>query len=129
MKVVDTTVLVDHARADQAVAAFLADHADETLVVSTLSFQEIAVGEVLTRNESLTAILDHLGTFDIQDHTAANAYHAAVIEATLRKDGMYDPVLARDLLNGGVARSLSVPIVTRNADHFSRFGGVSVETY
>lgn len=129
MKVADTTVLVDHARGTAAVARLLADHAEETLVVSTISFQELAVGEVAARNESLAGILVHLGAFNVRAYTAEHAYHAAVIEAQLRASGDYEPVLARDVLIGGVARSLSVPVVTRNADHFSRFDGVDVEPY
>lgn len=129
MKVADTTVLVDHARGTAAVARLLADHAEETLVVSTISFQELAVGEVAARNESLAGVLVHLGAFNVRAYTAEHAYHAAVIEAQLRASGDYEPVLARDVLIGGVARSLSVPVVTRNADHFSRFDGVDVEPY
>lgn len=129
MKVADTTVLVDHARGTEAVARYLDDHADETLVVSTISFQELAVGEVAVRDESLAAVLDSLGGFDVRSFTPGHAYHAAVIEAELRETGQYESALARDLLIGGVARSLSVPVVTRNEAHFSRFSGVAVEEY
>lgn len=129
MRVVDTTLLVGHARGEEAVAAYLREHDDETLVVSAISFQELAVGEVLAREESRAAIRNYLGAFDVRPFTDTHAYEATVIEADLRAAGAYDPSLARDVLVGGVARSLSVPVVTRNADHFERFGGVSVETY
>lgn len=129
MKVVDTTVLVDHARGDPGVGSFLANHSDEHLIVSTISFQELAVGEVAARNETLPAILGNLGAFDIRAFTAEHAYHAAVIEATLRSEGEYEPVLARDILIGGVARAYSIPVVTTNKSHFARFDRVAVETY
>lgn len=129
MKVVDTTVLVDHARGDPAVGTYLADHDATTLVVSTISLQELAVGEVVARDESLAAIRGHLGAFDIRPYTAEHAYEGAVIEATLRTRGDYDPALARDVLIGGVARALEAPVVTRNEDHFAQFDDVTVETY
>lgn len=129
MKVVDTTVVVDHARGRPAVATYLADHADETLVLSTISFQELAVGEVAARDETQAAVLGNLGAFDVRAYTPDHAYHAAVIEAELRATDRYDPALARDVLIAGVARSLSAPVVTRNPDHFTRFDAVEVEPY
>lgn len=129
MKVVDTTLLIGHARGEERVASYLGAHTDETLVVSAIVFQELAVGEALAREESKATILSHLGAFDVRAFDADHAYHAAVIEATLRTTGEYDPALAADVLVGGVARSLSVPVVTRNEAHFERFDGVTVETY
>lgn len=66
MKVVDTTVLVEHARGTAAVASFLAEQSDKTLVVSTMSRQELAVGEIAARTETLAAIRGNLGAFDIR---------------------------------------------------------------
>ena len=129
MKVVDTTVLIDHARGDSSVGAFLADHESETLIVPTIAFQELAVGEVAARDESRDGILAQIGQFDVRAFDADHAYHAAVIEADLRSGGGYAPRLARDVLIGGVARSLGIPVVTRNVDHFERFDGVRVESY
>jgi predicted nucleic acid-binding protein len=129
MKLADTTLLMDHARGDEAVGAFLDAHADEAIAVSTLSLQELAVGEVLARDQSLQAILGHLGAFDVLEFTAKHAYAGAGIEATLRSNDTYEPAFARDVLIGGVARALSVPVVTRDASHFARFDGVHVESY
>jgi predicted nucleic acid-binding protein len=129
MKVVDTTLLIGHARGEERVASYLAAHEGETLVVPTVVFQELAVGEVLARDESKAAICNHLGAFDVRAFDADHAYHAAVIEAKLRSTGEYDPALAADILVGGVARSLSVPAVTRNTTHFERFDDVIVESY
>lgn len=129
MKVAGTTVLIDHARGDDAVATDLADHVDETLVVSTISFQELAVGEIVARGESLSAIRNNVGAFDVRAYSPAHAYHAAAIEAELRAAGDYVPTLARDILIGGVARAHSIPVLTRNPDHFSRFDGVAVDAY
>lgn len=129
MKLADTTVLIDHARGDDAVATVLADHVDETLVVSTISLQELAVGEITARDESLAAILNNLGAFDVRAYSPAHAYHAAGIEAELRAAGDYEPALARDILIGGVARAHSVAVLTRNPKHFHRFTGVDVDAY
>ena len=129
MKVVDTTLLIGHARGEDTAGAYLADKQSETLVVSAISLQEIAVGEVAARDESKAAILGNLGAFDVRPFSDDHAYHAAVIEASLRVSGDYEPTLARDVLIGGVARSLSVPVVTRNVEHFETFDGVSTETY
>lgn len=129
MKVVDTTLLIGHARGEERVASYFTDHADETLVVPAVVFQELAVSEVAARNESKAAILGHLGAFDVRAFDDDHAYHAAVIEAKLRSAGKYDPALAADVLVGGVARSLSVPVVTQNVAHFAKFDGVTVESY
>jgi predicted nucleic acid-binding protein len=37
--------------------------------------------------------------------------------------------LKADVLIGGVARSLSVPVVTKNVDYYERFDGVRLEGY
>lgn len=129
MKVLDTTALIDHARGDPAIGRYLAEHHATTLVVSTISFQELAVGEVVAGDETLAAIRGHLGAFDIRSYTAEHAYEGAAIEAALRERGDYDPALARDVLIGGVARDLEAPIVTRNTDRFAKFDEVDVETY
>jgi predicted nucleic acid-binding protein len=129
MKVVDTTLLIGHARGEERVASYLAAHEGETLVVPAVVFQELAVGEVLARDESKAAIRNHLGAFDVRAFDADHAYHAAVIEAKLRSASDYDRALAADVLVGGVGRSLSVPVVTRNRAHFEKFDGVAVENY
>lgn len=129
MKVVDTTLLIGHARGEERVASYLTEHADETLVVPAIVFQEFAVGEVAARDESKAAILGHVGAFDVRAFDDDHAYHAAVIEAKLRSAGEYDPELAGDVLVGGVARSLSVPVVTQNTAHFEKFDDVTVESY
>lgn len=129
MKVVDTTLLIGHARGDRTVETYLTDHESETLIVPTIAFQEIAVGEIAARDESKESILSYLGAFDVRAFDSTHAYHAAVIEADLRATGEYDPVLAGDIRIGGMARALSVSVVTRNTDHFSKFDGVSLETY
>lgn len=129
MKVVDTTLLIGHARGEERVGSYLAEHTDETLVVPTIALQELAVGEIAVHEESKAAILDHLGAFDVRAFDDDHAYHAAVIEAKLRSAGEYAPALAADVLVGGVARSLSVPVVTQNTAHFAKFDGVAVESY
>lgn len=65
MKVVDTTLLIGHARGEARVASYLTEHTAETLVVPTIAFQELAVGEVAARDESKAAIFGHLGAFDV----------------------------------------------------------------
>jgi predicted nucleic acid-binding protein len=129
MKAADTTVLIDHARGDPALETYLDDHADETLVVPTIAFHELAVGEALTREESKEAVLANLGGFDVRPFTSDHAYESATIESDLRQRGAYDTSLSDDILIAGVARSLSVPVVTRNTDHFESFEGVTVESY
>lgn len=76
-----------------------------------------------------TTILGCLGAFDVRSFNDDHAHHAEVIEAKLRSTGEYDPALAADVLVGGVVRSLSVPVVTRNVGHFAKFDGVVVESY
>jgi predicted nucleic acid-binding protein len=129
MKVVDSTFLISHARGEQVVSDYLTEHSNETIVVPTIAFQELAVGEVLARDKSKQAICRDLGPFSVRPFTNDHAYHAAQIEATLREQGDYDPVLKSDILIGAVGRSLGIPVVTRNTDDFTLFAGVTVETY
>ena len=129
MKVVDTTLLIDHARGETAAGAFLDAHEDDTLVASAISLSELAVGEIMARSATIHEVLSGLGAFDVRAFTAAHAYHAAAIEAALRDDGAYRTSLATDVLIGGVARSLDVPLVTRSVDDFQPFDGVVVEGY
>ena len=129
MKVVDSTFLLGHARGEQAVGDYLTEHSEETVVVPTIVFQELAVGEVLARDESKQAIRRDLGPFSVRPFTDDHAYHAAQIEADLREEGDYDPVLKSDILIGGVGRSLGIPVITRNTDDFALFAGVTIETY
>lgn len=129
MKIVDSTFLIDYYRHPDPVEAYLSTHDSETLIAPTIVFQEIAVGEITARNESEEAILSDIGWLDVRPFTTHHAYHAATIEADLRERGAYDPTIKSDVLIGGVARALSVPIVTRNTDHFAAFDGVTTETY
>lgn len=129
MKVVDSTFLINHARGDRGVCDYLSDHGDETIIVPTVAFQELAVGEVLARDRSKEAIGRDLGPADVRPFTVDHAYHAARIEADLRSQGRYDPALKSDILVGAVGRYLGVPVVTRNTDDFALFDGVTVETY
>lgn len=128
IKVVDTTLLIEHARGARDAERFLTEHESETLIVPVVAFQEIAVGEITAREESKEAILGYLGA-DVRSFDSIHAYHAAVIEADLRANGEYDPVLARDILIGGIASEMTIPVVTKNTEHFSTFDAVSVETY
>jgi predicted nucleic acid-binding protein len=129
MNVVDSTFLIDYYRQPEPVGAYLAAYDDETLIAPTIVFQEVAVGEILAHGESKEAILSDLGWLDIRPFDSQHAYHAAVIEADLRDRGTYDPVHRSDILIGGVARALSVPVLTRNTDHFTSLDDVATETY
>lgn len=129
MRVVDSTFLIDYYRQPEPVEAYLSAHDGETLIAPTIVFQEVAVGEIVARNESEEAILSDIGWLDIRPFSTHHAYQAAMIEADLRRRGAYDPTIKSDVLIGGVARALSVPVITRNTDHFEPFDGVTVETY
>lgn len=128
MKVVDTTFLIDYYRKHVVVEQYLANE-EETIVASTVTFAELAVGEIMAREESKEDILSDLGWLDIRPFTVEHAYEAASIEAILRDCGEYEERLVNDIQIGGTARALDVPVVTRNTDHFERFDGVDVESY
>lgn len=128
MKVVDTTFLIDYFRKHTTIEQYLANE-EETIVASTVTFADLAVGEILARDESKEDALSDLGWLDIRPFTVEHAYEAASIEATLRDCGEYEVEFTNDIQIAGVARALDVPVVTRNTDHFERFDGVDVESY
>ena len=129
MKVADTTLLVDHARGDHRAERVLDAYEDtDTLVASTISVTEIAVGEIIARDATYHEMLAGLGNFDVRPFAAEHAYHAAAIEADLREREAYEARLATDIQIAGVARSLGTSVLTRNATGFERFGGVAVES-
>jgi predicted nucleic acid-binding protein len=129
MKVADTTLLIDHARGEEAAETVLESHAEETLVAPAVAFQELAVGEVAARDRSRQQVLADLGPFNVRAYTAEHAYEAAAIESTLRLEDEYRPALADDIQIGGVARLLGVPVLTRNIEDFELFDGVRSEVY
>jgi tRNA(fMet)-specific endonuclease VapC len=128
MKVVDSTFLIDYYRKRAVIKQYLANN-EETIVASTVTFAELAVGEILARDESKEEILSDLGWLDIRPFTVEHAYEAAWIEAALRDCGDYEEQLTNDIQIAGAARALDVPVVTRNTDHFERFDGVDIESY
>jgi predicted nucleic acid-binding protein len=129
MKVVDTTFLIDYYRERDAIEQYLDAHDEETIAASTITFGELAVGEIMARDETKREILADLGWLDVRAFTIEHAYDAAAIEADLRDRGEYRATSANDIEIGGTARALGVPIVTRNVEDFERFDGVVVETY
>lgn len=129
MKVVDTTLLIDHARGATVAKAVLEAHDGETLVVPAVAFGELAVGEVIARSATEAEALAPFRAFDVRAFTPEHAYHAAVIEATLRRQGEYRDGLVTDIQVGGVARALGAAVLTRNVADFERFDAVDVESY
>jgi predicted nucleic acid-binding protein len=133
MKLLDTTFLVDHQRGEEAVARFLedCDDRDETLITSSINLKEIAVGKILVEEPkpSIEDVLADFGWLEVEPFSQRHALEAARIESELRESDDYEPELAADILIAGVARSLDVPVVTRNTDDFETFDGVSVEEY
>ena len=133
MKLLDTTFLVDHQRGEDSVARFLesCEKKDETLVTTSINLKEIAVGKFLVEEPTpeINDILADFGWLEVEEFSSTHALEAASIEAELRDSGRYEPELAADVLIAGVARSLNVPVVTRNTADFGEFEGVSVEEY
>ncbi len=133
MKLLDTTVLVDHQRGEDAVALYLGEVEDENeaLATTTVNLKEISVGKMMLE-EPRPGIEDVLGDFgwlEVIPFSERDALEAASIEAGLRDAGEYRRGLAADLLIAGAARARDATVVTRDVSDFELFEGVETESY
>lgn len=101
--------------------------------MSTITVEEIAVGEHIVAEPTKQDLLLHFGWVRVVPFTVDHAFVAGKIEAALQKEPSVNQdrinSLKGDLLIAGVAKTLDAPIVTRNTDDFELFEGVTVETY
>lgn len=126
----DTNVLSDFARGEQAVLARLRREAPPQLAVSVITEMEVEYG--LARNPNLTprvreAMRVLLNTISVLPFEREDARVAAQLRASLNSRGT--PIGAYDLLLAASALRRGLKIVTHNAREFVRVGGLGLEDW
>lgn len=126
----DTNVLSDFARGEQAVIARLRREAPPQLVISAITEMEVEYG--LARNPDLAprvreAMRTLLNTISVLPFEREDARVAAQLRASLNRQGM--PIGAYDLLLAACALRRGLKIVTHNAREFIRVGGLGLEDW
>ncbi|MBI4448409.1 PIN domain-containing protein [Candidatus Woesearchaeota archaeon] len=131
MVILDTTVLVDLLRGDEDASELVKvlEKKGVPLTISTVTAQELVRGAYRSRSpdkemEKVDVVLAGVTTipFDLEC-----AKITGRIEAVLLSLGrMID---AEDVQIAGTALARNAQIITRNAEHFSRIKGLSIQTY
>jgi tRNA(fMet)-specific endonuclease VapC len=126
----DTNVISDFVRGDEAVRARLHATAPSEIAVSTISVMEIDYGLALAParakklRPALTALLDAVS---VVHFTSEDARAAAAVRAAQRRLGR--PVGPYDVLLAGTALARGQVLVTANEAEFSRISGLLVENW
>lgn len=126
----DTNVLSDFARGDQALMARLRQEVPSQLSVSVITEMEVEYG--LSRNPGLSprvreAMRTLLNAITVLSFEREDARVAAQLRASLNSKGT--PIGAYDLLLAACALRRGLKIVTHNAREFARVGGLGIEDW
>lgn len=126
----DTNVLSDFARGEQAVMARLRQEVPSQLSVSVITEMEIEYG--LARNPNLAprvrdVMRTLLNTISVVPFEREDARVAAQLRASLNSQGT--PIGAYDVLLAASALRRGLKIVTHNAREFARIGALGLEDW
>ena len=126
----DTNVLSDFARGEQAVMARLRQEAPLQLAVSVVTGMEVEYG--LARHPNLARRVREtmrmlLNTISVLPFEREDARVAARLRASLNSQAT--PIGAYDLLLASCALRRGLKIVTHNAREFARVGGLGLEDW
>ena len=126
----DTNVLSDFARGEQAVMARIRQEAPMQLAVSVITEMEVEYG--LARNPGLAprvreAMRVLLASLSVLPFEREDARVAAQLRANRTIQGT--PIGAYDLLLAACALRRGLKIVTHNAREFLRVGGLALEDW
>jgi tRNA(fMet)-specific endonuclease VapC len=126
----DTNVLSDFARGEQAVTVRLRQEAPPQLSISVITEMEVEYG--LARNPNVAPSVREimrtlLNTISVLPFEREDARVAAQLRAALNSQGT--PIGAYDLLLAASALRRGLKIVTHNAREFIRVGGLGLEDW
>ena len=129
--IADTTFLIDVMREDRSAIAKGEELEREGVQVNitTVSVFELYVGLNLSTKpiEEKNKIDKVLGNIVVQNFDFDSACEAGEIFADKKRRGLtIDP---EDAMIAGICISNEEPILTRNVNHFSNIGGLTVESY
>lgn len=123
MKLLDTTVAVDHLRGDAAAVAFLeallADDEEEVLLASEVTRFELLAG---VRPRERTTLEDFFTALDWVPVTEAVAREAG--ELAQRYGRRHSGIGAADFLIAATSSLLDAELLTTNVRHFPMFPGL-----
>lgn len=119
--VLDTSVLIDHLRGDEAARGALRDAAaaGERLVASVLTRVEVLAGMRPHEEAATRRLLDSLDWIDVDTDLAERA--GVLANRYLRSHPGVDPV---DYVIAATAEYLDARLWTRNVRHFPMFAGL-----
>lgn len=133
MKLLDTTFLIHYWAGRESVKTYLETHADTEFATTTLNLKEIATGRAIQGKLDRHELRSKFDWMTIIPFQFAHAIVAGELEAPLHTDDSTNRdeinALTGDVLIAAVAKDLGATVVTKNADDFERFDGVSAETY
>lgn len=126
----DTNVLSDFARGEQAVIVRLRQEVPSQLAVSVITEMEVEYG--LARNPNLAprvrdVMRTLLNTISVLPFEREDARVSAQLRASLNSQGT--PIGAYDVLLAASALRRGLKIVTHNAREFGRVGGLGLEDW
>jgi tRNA(fMet)-specific endonuclease VapC len=126
----DTNVLSDFARGEQAVTARLRQETPSQLAVSVITEMEVEYG--LARNPNLVPRVREVmrmfpDTISVLPFEREDARVAAQLRASLNSQGT--PIGAYDVLLAACALRRGLSVVTHNAREFVRVGGLGLEDW
>jgi len=124
----DTTFLIDFQRERRktpgAATRFLEAHRESPAYLSVVAIGEFAEGFVSRSDPVFLSVVESFEVLDVNRRVAA-AY--ARITRSLRRNG--NLIGTNDLWIAAVSVAHSLPLVTRNAEHFSRIADLKVVAY
>tara|TARA_Y100000310_G_C20629568_1_gene787870 strand:- start:1078 stop:1461 length:384 start_codon:yes stop_codon:yes gene_type:complete len=126
MYLVDTDVCVQYLRNDKAVVRELS--VLENLHISTVTLAELFFGLFNSKKpeKHKKAVQSFLSFISVLDVTFPIAFGFGNIKARLKKKGHL--IQDFDILNGSIARTYSMTLVTRNVKHYSQIDNLNIQT-
>lgn len=127
MNCLDTNAVIDYLHGNEAIADYLADHADIPQFAPTVVLHEVFTGAARLRGpDGVAQARRDLAWLEPLELTAAGAAEAALVRAELQAAG--EPIGSLDTLIAGVVRECGGTLITAD-DHFDRVDGLGVEYY
>lgn len=125
MKILDSSYCADFLRGRESAKAYRLDHADWSLVLTSIGFYELYHGAIREGRDPVR-IDDDLPWVEVMEFTRSHARESARIRQELEEQGKR--VQHPDMMVAGAARSLDVPVVTADTG-FERIDGLTVENH
>lgn len=125
MRVIDTDVLIDALHAKGTSGARLAAAIERGTAATTVvsAFELLAGAKSRPQRDRVEKLLGALAILPLDEDAARSA---AEVRRTLEDDGL--AIGMADCLIAGVCLSASLPLVTRNREHFARVRELVLDT-